>query len=56
MDEVDRARDGFYLDARRSIGVRGGSVGQFEALRARRSSASAAPEFRSGERPDYEAG
>jgi hypothetical protein len=34
VDEVDLARDAFYLEARQSLGVSGGSVSQFEALRA----------------------
>jgi hypothetical protein len=36
VDAADRARDEFYLVARRSLGIAGGSVEQLPHLRARR--------------------
>lgn len=36
VDQADKARDEFYLYARRSLGVKGGSVEQFSFLQARR--------------------
>jgi hypothetical protein len=32
VDRMNEARDGFYVAARRSLGVRGGSVEQFKYL------------------------